>query len=226
VKANAPSSLSLVMSVAAPDLEQASTQEVLAYAVEHFHPRLTMACSFQKEESVLVHMLSEIEPKARIFTIDTGVLFPETLQTWKRFEDRFGVNIEVLDAHSPDQPWTVARCCSAAKVDALERALSDVDAWITGIRREQAPARAAAPKLERDERRGIWKVNPLADWTEKDLWRYIFEHDLPYNPLHDRGYSSIGCEPCTQPGEGREGRWTGQDKTECGIHVEVSEGTA
>ena len=226
MKANAPSSLSLVMSVAAPDLEQASTQEVLAYAVEHFHPRLTMACSFQKEESVLVHMLSEIEPKARIFTIDTGVLFPETLQTWKRFEDRFGVNIEVLDAHSPDQPWTVARCCSAAKVDALERALSDVDAWITGIRREQAPARAAAPKLERDERRGIWKVNPLADWTEKDLWRYIFEHDLPYNPLHDRGYSSIGCEPCTQPGEGREGRWTGQDKTECGIHVEVSEGTA
>lgn len=213
------------MSVAAPDLEQASTQEVLAYAVEHFHPRLTMACSFQKEESVLFHMLSEIEPEARIFTIDTGVLFPETLQTSKRFEDRFGMSIEVLDARSPDQPWTVTNCCGTAKVDALERALSDVDAWITGIRREQAPTRAGSPKLERDERREIWKFNPLADWTQKDLWRYISEHDLPYNPLHDRGYSSIGCAPCTKPGQGREGRWAGQDKTECGIHVELTEGT-
>jgi phosphoadenosine phosphosulfate reductase len=224
VRASAPSSLYPVMSVAAPDLEPASTEEVLAYAVEHFHPRLIMACSFQKEESVLIHMMSEIEPQARIFTIDTGVLFPETLQTWKRFEDRFGMNVEVLDARSPDQPWTVTNCCGTAKVDALERALSDVDAWITGIRREQAPTRAASSKLERDERREIWKFNPLAAWTEKDLWRYIFEHDLPYNPLHDRGYSSIGCAPCTHPGEGREGRWAGQDKTECGIHVEVSQG--
>ena len=104
-------------------------------------------------------------------------------------------------------------------MQALELGLADVDAWITGIRREQAPTRAAAPKLERDERRGIWKLNPLADWTEKDLWRYIFEHDLPYHPLHDQGYASIGCAPCTLPGSGREGRWTGQDKTECGIHV-------
>jgi phosphoadenosine phosphosulfate reductase len=208
------------MSIAAPELETASAQEVLAYAVEQFHPRLTMACSFQKEESVLVHMLMQIEPQARVFTIDTGVLFPETLQTWKQFEDRFGVKIEVMDARSPDEPWTAARCCSAAKVDALERALVGVDAWITGIRREHAPTRADSAKLERDERRGIWKVNPIADWTEKDLWNYIFEHDLPYNPLHDRGYASIGCAPCTQPGEGREGRWAGQDKTECGIHVE------
>lgn len=212
------------MTVAVPDLEQASAQEVLAYAVERFHPQLTMACSFQKEESVLVHMLSAIEPNARVFTIDTGVLFPETLSTWKRFEDRFGLHVEVLEARSPDEPWTAARCCVAAKVDALERALTGVQAWITGIRREQAPTRAAAAKLERDERRGIWKVNPIADWTEKDLWRYIHEHDLPYHPLHDRGYASIGCEPCTQPGVGREGRWAGEDKTECGIHVEVVRG--
>jgi phosphoadenosine phosphosulfate reductase len=210
------------MSIAAPDLEQASAEEVLAYAVEQFHPRLTMACSFQKEESVLVHMLTQIEPDARVFTIDTGVLFPETLETWKRFEERFGLNVEVMDARSPDEPWTAVRCCGESKVDALERALSEVDAWITGIRREQAPTRAAAPKLEHDSKRGIWKVNPLADWSEKDLWTYIFEHDLPYNPLHDQGYSSIGCAPCTQPGSGREGRWAGQDKTECGIHVEVS----
>jgi phosphoadenosine phosphosulfate reductase len=210
------------MSATVPDLEQATAQEVLAYAVERFSPRLTMACSFQKEESVMVHMLTELTGRRdpiRAFTIDTGVLFPETLDTWKRFEERFGVTFEVLDARSPDEPWTVNRCCSEAKVRALELALSDVDAWITGIRREQAPTRAAAPKLEFDDRRGIWKVSPLADWSEKDVWRYIFKHDLPYHPLHDQGYASIGCAPCTLPGAGREGRWTGQDKTECGIHV-------
>jgi phosphoadenosine phosphosulfate reductase len=208
----------MTMSATIPDLETVSAEEVLAYAVERFHPRLKMACSFQKEESVLLHMLSSIEPDARVFMIDTGVLFPETLETWKRFEDRFGVSIEVIDARSPDQPWTLDRCCGEAKVDALERALDDVDAWVTGIRREQAPTRAAATKLEYDERREIWKVNPLADWSEKDLWRYIFERDLPYHPLHDQGYASIGCEPCTRPGNGREGRWAGLDKTECGIH--------
>jgi phosphoadenosine phosphosulfate reductase len=215
------------VSATSPDLlEAASAQDVLAYAVERFHPRLKMACSFQKEESVLVHMLTTIEPGARIFTIDTGVLFPETLATWKHFEDRFGVDFEVVDARSPDEPWTMSRCCSEAKVAALETALRDVDAWITGIRHEQAPTRAAASKLERDERRGIWKVNPLVDWSEKDLWRYIYEHDLPYHPLHDQGYGSIGCAPCTQPGEGREGRWAGTEKIECGIHVEQSNGPA
>jgi phosphoadenosine phosphosulfate reductase len=209
------------LSAVVPDLEQATAQEVLAYAVENFHPRLTLACSFQKEESVLFHMLSQIDPgpePIRAFTIDTGVLFPETLQTWKAFEDRFPLAIAVLDARSPDEPWTATRCCGVAKVAALEAALSDVDAWITGIRREQAATRAAAPKLERDERRGIWKLNPLADWSEKDVWRYISAHDLPYHPLHDEGYGSIGCAPCTLPGSGREGRWAGQDKTECGIH--------
>jgi phosphoadenosine phosphosulfate reductase len=201
-----------------PELERASAQEVVAYGVERFHPRLTMACSFQKEESVLVHMLTQIEPQARVFMIDTGVLFPETLQTWKQFEERFKVKVEIFDAHSPGQPWTAANCCGPAKVAALERALAGVDAWITGIRREQAATRAAAGKLERDDRRGLWKLNPLVDWTEKDIWRYIHAYDLPYNPLHDRGYASIGCAPCTQPGAGREGRWAGTDKVECGIH--------
>ena len=207
------------MSLTSPDLlESASASDVLLYALERFHPRVITACSFQKEESVLVHMLSEIEPAAHVFTIDTGVLFPETLSTWKAFEERFGIHVDVLDASSPDAPWTARRCCGAAKVYALERALGDVDAWLTGIRRDQASTRAAAPKLERDEQRGIWKLNPIADWTEKDVWRYIFKHDLPYHPLHDQGYASIGCAPCTLPGAGREGRWAGQDKTECGIH--------
>ncbi len=202
----------------APDLEASSAPEVLSYAVERFHPRLTMACSFQKEESVLAHMLSEIEPSARVFTIDTGVLFGETLATWRAFEERFGLQVEVMDARSPGEPWTAERCCGPAKVEALERALEGVEGWITGIRRDQATTRSGARKVERDERRGIWKINPLADWTEKDLWRYIHEHDLPYNALHDRGFHSIGCAPCTKPGAGREGRWAGQDRTECGIH--------
>jgi phosphoadenosine phosphosulfate reductase len=207
-----------VRGLTAPDLEASSAPEVLSYAVERFHPRLTMACSFQKEESVLAHMLSEIEPSARVFTIDTGVLFGETLATWRAFEERFGLQVEVMDARSPGEPWTAERCCGPAKVEALERALEGVEGWITGIRRDQAPTRSGARKVERDERRGIWKINPLADWTEKDLWRYIHEHDLPYNALHDRGFHSIGCAPCTKPGAGREGRWAGQDRTECGIH--------
>src|SRR5436305_315679 len=128
------------MAITAPDLiQEASAEEVIAYAVDRFHPRLTLACSFQKEESVLLHMLSEIEPATHVFMIDTGVLFPETLQTWRSFEDRFGVSIEVVDARSPDGPWTAQHCCGQAKVDALERALVDFDAWISGIRREQAP---------------------------------------------------------------------------------------
>jgi phosphoadenosine phosphosulfate reductase len=203
-------------------LESATAEEVLAYAVEHFHPRLTLACSFQKEESVLFHMLSQVDggrDPIRAFTIDTGVLFGETLTTWKRFEDRFPLQIDVIDAHSPGAPWTLQNCCSAAKIAGLETALSDVDAWITGIRREQATTRATATKLEQDERRGIVKFNPLADWSEKDIWTYIFKHDLPYNPLHDQGYDSIGCAPCTLPGNGRDGRWAGLDKTECGIHL-------
>ena len=208
------------MSATVSDLEDASAQEVLAYGIAHFHPRLTLACSFQKEESVLFHMLTEIEPGFRAFVIDTGVLFAETLATWKTFETRFPeAEIEVMDARSPGEPWTVANCCSAAKVAGLERALSDVDGWITGVRREQSPTRATARKLEHDDRRGIWKLNPLADWSEKDVWTYIFKHDLPYNPLHDAGFDSIGCAPCTQAGSGREGRWAGTDKTECGIHI-------
>ncbi|HET9124644.1 MAG TPA: phosphoadenylyl-sulfate reductase [Solirubrobacteraceae bacterium] len=207
---------------ATADLESATAEQVLAYGVERF-PRLTLACSFQKEESVLFHMLSQTpgaEQGFDAFVIDTGVLFPETLATWKRFEERFPqARIGVIDASSPDEPWTQSNCCSAAKVAGLERALSGVDAWVTGLRREQAPTRTATPKLERDERRGIWKLSPLADWSEKQLWTYIFAHALPYNPLHDAGYDSIGCVPCTLPGSGREGRWAGEDKTECGIHV-------
>jgi phosphoadenosine phosphosulfate reductase len=200
-------------------IAEATAEEVIAEAVEKHHPRLVMACSFQKEESVLIDMLMAIEPRARVFTIDTGALFPETYEVWRKLEDRYKLAVEVFDASSMNGPWSPENCCGPRKVAALDRALKGVDGWITGIRREQAPGRAEAPKEEWQEARGIWKFNPLADWTEDDVWRYVVEHDLPYNPLHDRGYQSIGCTPCTVPGVGREGRWAGQDKTECGLHV-------
>jgi phosphoadenosine phosphosulfate reductase len=191
--------------------------------------RAVLLCSFQKEESVLLDELlrlnEEMTPAApsaavRIVTIDTGVLFEETLHTWRAFEERFGVKIEVRDASSHGAPWSgPEHCCSVAKVAALESSLAGAEGWITGIRREQGPTRAKTELIERDEGRGLWKYNPLAHWTDKDLWRRINERELPYNPLHDQGYESIGCAPCTQPGSGREGRWAGTDKTECGLHV-------
>ena len=191
-------------------------RSTLADAVERHHPRLVLACSFQKEESVLVHMLCELVDDPKVFTIDTGVLFGETLATWRAFEQRWGLEVEVQEAFGG---WTgPEHCCSAAKVSALERALAGNDAWITGMRREQAATRTAVDVVGTDKR-GLTKYNPLADWTEKDVWRYIAAHDLPYNPLHDQGYASIGCSPCTRPGAGRKGRWAGSAKTECGIHV-------
>jgi phosphoadenosine phosphosulfate reductase len=193
-----------------------TAEEVLGKAVAEHHPRLVMLCSFQKEESVLVDALVRIAPDVRLVTIDTGVLFPETLATWRAFEERFGVHVEVEEARGE---WSAEHCCGEAKVAALERALEGSDAWITGIRREQSPTRADAEPIEFDERRGIWKFNPLVEWTEQDLWRRIHERDLPYHPLHDQGYASIGCAPCTRPGSGRDGRWADSEKTECGIHV-------
>jgi phosphoadenosine phosphosulfate reductase len=195
-------------------------EETLREAVERHHPRLVMACSFQKEETVLIDMLMRVEPSARVFTIDTGVLFPETYQVWREIEDRYGLAVEVMDAGPPNgTPWNAANCCGARKVEALELALSGVEAWITGIRREQSPTRADAEGVEWDSTRGVWKFNPLAEWTSEDVWRYVSDHELPYHPLHDRGYESIGCAPCTLPGNGRDGRWAGQEKTECGLHV-------
>jgi phosphoadenosine phosphosulfate reductase len=195
-------------------------ESTLRTAVERHHPRLVMACSFQKEESVLIDMVMGIEPDARVFTIDTGVLFPETYETWRRIEDRYGLKIEVVDALPPNgTPWNASSCCGSRKVEALDRALDRTAAWITGIRREQSPTRADAEHVEWDDSRGVWKFNPLVEWSDKDVWTYVHEHDLPYHPLHDRGYASIGCAPCTMPGDGREGRWAGQAKTECGLHV-------
>ena len=211
------------------DLDALDAREVLAWAVEHHHPRLAAACSFQKEASVILDLLLGIEPKARFFTLDTGLLFAETYETWRRVEERYGVKVEVYEGISVEQQaaeygdalWArdPDACCGLRKVSPLTQALSTVDAWISGLRRDQSPERAGTRKLAWDEAHGVWKLNPLADWTERDVWRYIVEHDLPYHPLHDQGYASIGCVHCTMPGNDRVGRWAGSAKTECGLHA-------
>jgi len=213
----------------APDLEDLDATGVLAYAVERFHPRLTVACSFQKEASVVLDLILRIAPDARVFTLDTHVLFPETYDTWKRVEEHYGIRVAVHSgpslgrqaAQHGDRLWErdPDACCDLRKVRPLERALADVDAWVAGLRRDQSPSRAGTPKLAWDAKHDRWKLNPLADWSDADVWRYIAEHDLPYNPLHDQGYPTIGCTHCTAPGAGREGRWAGSGKSECGLHA-------
>ena len=217
------------MRAAPPDLESLSAQEVLAHVVDEFHPRLYVACSFQKEASVILDLILKIAPDAHVFTLDTHVLFPETYETWRKVEERYGIEVEVFQgpslgrqaAEHGDRLWErdPDACCDLRKVQPLQRALADVDAWISGVRREQGPSRAGTPKLAWDAKHERWKANPLADWSEKDVWRYIADHDVPYHPLHDRGYESIGCTHCTVAGGGRDGRWAGPDKIECGLHL-------
>jgi phosphoadenosine phosphosulfate reductase len=199
-----------------------TAEAVIAEAVERFHPRVALACSFQKEETVLLDLLLKAEPGARVFALDTRVLFDETYEYWQAVEERYGTKVEVFEADDPpDRLWETdpAACCGIRKVAPLKQALSGLDAWITGMRREQSPTRSDIEEIGWDAKHGLWKFNPLAGWTERDVWAYIADHGLPSHPLHDRGFASIGCVPCTQPGSGREGRWAGSEKTECGLHV-------
>jgi len=191
--------------------------------------RVAVACSFQKEAVVIAHLVSEQLPNARFFTLDTGLFFPETYETWEKLEARLGITVEGRRGISLDEQaalhgaelWKTEpdRCCDLRKVRPLREHLAGADVWIAGLRRDQSPERADTPRLSWDAKHGLWKAAPLADWTERDVWNHIFEHDLPYHPLHDQGYASIGCEPCTRPGDSREGRWAGTDKIECGLHA-------
>ena len=184
---------------------------------------VAIACSFQKESAVVIDLVRQVKPDVRVFTLDTGVLFPQTYAIWKTFEEHFGIQIEAFKGEWIDGLWATDpdRCCALRKVEPLNRALEGADCWVSGLRRDQSPDRAETPELHFDERHGLWKANPLAAWTDKDVWTYLHEHGLPYNPLHDEGYASIGCTHCTLPGEGREGRWAGSEKSECGLHVDA-----
>lgn len=211
------------------DIETLEAAELVGALVERFGSGLVLACSFQKEETVLLDMLFAAAPAATVFALDTHVLFPETYAYWRQVEERYSTTIQVFEGPSLGRQaaafgpslWETApdRCCAVRKVEPLGRALAGRECWITGVRRDQSPTRANAVKLGWDDAFGLWKANPLADWDDERCWDYIREHGLPHNPLHDKGYASIGCTYCTMPGDGREGRWSGQGKTECGLHV-------
>jgi phosphoadenosine phosphosulfate reductase len=216
-----------------PDAESWSAEEVIQWGRGEFAPELAVASSFGAEDVVLIDLAARAGG-ARVFTLDTDFLFPQTYELLERIESRYGVKVERCKAtltpaeqaaQLGEKLWTSRAdlCCNLRKVEPLTAKLGELRGWITGIRRDQAPTRAGAQKIEWDARFGLVKLNPLVDWTWSDVWSYIHEHDVPYNALHDNGFPSIGCMQCTRavaPGEDmRAGRWAGSAKTECGLHV-------
>jgi phosphoadenosine phosphosulfate reductase len=217
-------------------VEALPAEEVLRWAYEEWGDRLCLSCSWQKQSSVLVHMASELGLDVDVIELDTHLFFKETYETRDRLVERYKLKLIVPEIptvaaqhrHEGPNLWErdPDRCCHIRKVEPLIRALEPYDAWVSGIRRDQSPSRAGTQKVARSARYDVWKIQPLADWSEQDVWRYIVANDIPYNPLHDAGYRSIGCIPCTRPirpdEEERAGRWAGSDKLECGIHKERS----
>jgi phosphoadenosine phosphosulfate reductase len=215
-----------------PDVEAMTAEESLLWAYERFGDKLCLTCSWQKQSSVLVHMVSELGIDIPVIELDTGLFFAETYARREKLVERYGLElirpevITVAEQHKQEGPnlWErdPDRCCHVRKVEPLERVLKDFDAWISGIRREQSLTRKDAQRMEWSERYEVWKVQPLVDWDAKRVDAYIHVNEIPYNPLHDAGYPSIGCIPCTRPvsrdEDERAGRWADSDKIECGIH--------
>ncbi len=214
------------------EIEAMTAEDAIAWAIETFHPRLRFAVSFQKTSSVILDIAHRTEPKASFFYLDTELLFPETYATRDALADRYGIEFERFAGISLTEQeqgyganlWRrdPDACCGIRKVEAMREALVGAECWVSGIRRIDSETRAAAAKFGWDKRFGLWKLNPLADWDDKRVWNHIKDHHVPYNPLHDQGYPSIGCIPCTsKPADGqdsRAGRWAGTDRTECGIN--------
>lgn len=202
-----------------PDLEGAPAEEILAWALAEFFPEITVACSMQ--DAVVVDLTWRLQPSIEVFFLETGFHFGETLETARRMRDRYRLNLVELrpapEAAIYNQDGVEA-CCAARKVRPLESYLEGKRAWITGLRRSESPVRAGARPVEWDASRGLVKVNPIVAWSDEDVERYRRRHDVIVNPLFERGYESIGCWPCTLPGKGREGRWVGSQKMECGLH--------
>jgi phosphoadenosine phosphosulfate reductase len=213
------------------EVEQMGAADAIAWAIETFGPKLGFAVSFQKTSSVIVDIAHRLDPGARFFYLDTELLFPETYETRDRLEAHFGIEFERFVQSNPPnlrERWEAGEwgenddCCATRKVETMHRALDGLDAWVSGVRRGDSATRANAPRFGWDERFDRWKLNPLVDWDDKRVWNHIKDHHVPYNPLHDQGYPSIGCMPCTtRPGAGKDpraGRWAGTDRTECGIN--------
>lgn len=214
-------------------LSNATPREILAWAAERFGSRLTMATAFGPEGCILIHLLSEIAPQIRVFNLDTGYQFQETLDLRDRIAERYGIEVELVRPDTTVAEYEAIhggplyatksdQCCYERKIVPLRRALVGYDAWITAIRADQSAHRAKASVVGPDPKFGLVKVNPLLNWTKRDVWAFLVTNQVPYNPLHDRGYASVGCWPCTQPisvgQDERAGRWAGQAKTECGLH--------
>ena len=214
------------------DFEPLDAESILKYTVARFGDRACLSCSWQKQSSVLVHMVSELGLDIPVIELDTQLFFRESYETRDRLVERYGLKLErpqvltVAEQHKREGPnlWETDpdRCCHIRKVEPLLEALEPYEAWISGIRRDQSPSRSGTPKLQWSDRYDVWKLHPLADWDEKRVRAYLVVNEIPYNPLHDVGYRSIGCIPCTRPTrpdeEERAGRWTDSDKLECGIH--------
>jgi phosphoadenosine phosphosulfate reductase len=209
-------------------------QAVLQWAFRAFGNRVEMASGFGAEGMALIDIAARLNPALRVFTIDTEFLFPETYELIEKVEKRYRISVErVRPRLTPEAQaevygsvlWTINpdQCCALRKVEPLKEKLAGLRAWITAIRRDQTAARATARKVEWDQKFQLVKINPIADWTTKDVWNYLHAHGVPYNPLHDANYTSIGCTHCTRavrPGEDpRAGRWAGFQKTECGLHI-------
>jgi phosphoadenosine phosphosulfate reductase len=203
-----------------PDLDGASAEDILGWAVDAFASDVAVACSMQ--DAVLVDLAARVAPGIEVFFLDTGFHFPDTLATADAVEARYDVRLVRLRPAAPAvaEYWRegVDACCYARKVAPLEAYLRDKRAWVSGLRRAESPTRARARALEWDHRRELVKVNPLVAWSDEDVERYIADHDIVVNPLLSQGYGSVGCWPCTAPGEGREGRWPGTARLECGLH--------
>jgi phosphoadenosine phosphosulfate reductase len=210
---------------AAAHLADAPAAVILAWAVAEFGSGLTVACSMQ--DGVLVDLAVRTDPRVEVVFLDTGFHFPETLDTARRMQSRYDLNLVVLRPEGRAETYGgdgTDACCAARKVAPLERHLSRRAAWVTGLRRAESPSRDGAGALEWDAARGIVKINPIAAWSDDDVARYIAQHDIIVNPLRDRGFDSIGCEPCTVPGAGRAGRWAGTGRSECGLHLVSARG--
>jgi phosphoadenosine phosphosulfate reductase len=215
--------------------EHCPPEELLRWAFGRFGSRVAIASSFGPEGLVVIEIASRVQEEFRVFSLDTDFLFPETYALMEEVERRYGLRIErCRPSVSPEEQaarhgpelWgsNPNLCCQIRKVFPLQAKLKELDAWITGIRHEQTVARSQSRKVEWDTRFGIAKLNPLADWTTAQVWEFIRANRLPYNPLHDRNYPSIGCTHCTRPvqpgGDPRAGRWPGCAKTECGLHAD------
>ncbi|HKT35617.1 MAG TPA: phosphoadenylyl-sulfate reductase [Nitrospira sp.] len=220
----------------AQSLEGSQPQDILAAGITRYRPKIILACSFGAEDVVLLDMWHRIDPTLGLFYLDTDFLFPETYATRDRIIERYELKPaqvhQVKSLLTPEQQaeqhgaalWATNpdRCCQLRKVEPLRRILDGYDAWVTGIRRDQAPTRADAQPIEWDKTFELVKINPLVRWTWADVWTYIKVYEVPYNPLHDQNYPSIGCTHCTKPvmpgDDLRSGRWQGRDKIECGLH--------